>query len=156
MNAPLALCDSKPYKVASHKEFVQPDMEERFLCPRRMLLYYLKNTGGYKDNSRLFVKCLGKGEVSKNTVSAWLKNLIVYVYEHSDDSIRGSVAGHDIRRLAASWAFAAGATLSDILEAGSWKKTTTFTTHYLKDVAEQPDGMFRMGALPAGSRVHLA
>ena len=148
-----ALCDSKPYKVASHKKFVHPDMEERFLCPRRMLLYYLKHTGGYKDNSRLFVKCKGKGVVCKNTVSAWLKNLILYVYEHSDETIRGSVAGHDVRRLAASWSFAAGTTLSDILEAGCWKRTTTFTTHYLKDVVEQPDGVFRLGALPAGSRM---
>ena len=56
-----ALCDSKPYKVASHTKFVQSDMEERFLCPRRMLLYYLRFTGGYKDNSRLFVNVKVKG-----------------------------------------------------------------------------------------------
>ena len=77
----------------------------------------------------------------------------MYVYEHSDETIRGSVAGHDVRRLAASWSFAAGTTLSDILEAGCWKRTTTFTTHYLKDVVQQPDGVFRLGALPAGSRM---
>ena len=150
-----ALCDSKPYFIADHKAFVGTDMIERVLCPKRILKYYLKFTGGFKEQSRLFLKCTGEGEVSKNTVSSWLKSTILYAYEHSNEELEGQVSGHDVRRMATSCAFAAGVKLSDILQAAEWKSSSTFTTHYLKDVQLQPDGQYRLGAVVASSRLAL-
>jgi hypothetical protein len=150
-----ALCDSKPYVIADHQSFVGGDMVERLLCPKRILKYYLKFTGGFKEQSRLFLKCTGEGEVSKNTVSSWLKSTILYAYEHNNEELEGKVSGHDVRRMATSCAFAAGVKLTDILQAAEWKSSSTFSTHYLKDVIMQPDGQYRLGAVVASSRLDL-
>lgn len=147
------LCDSKPYQVADHQMFTGRDVVERLLCPRRMLKYYLNFTGGFKEKSRLFLKCLGEGEVSKSTIASWLKNVIVFAYKSSGKQLQGSVVGHDVRKMATSHAFAAGARLSDILEAAHWSRSTTFVAHYLKDVQRQPDGQYRLGAVLPGSRL---
>ena len=148
-----SLCDCQPYFIADHQCFVGRDTVDRLLCPKRMVKYYLSFTGGFRDKSRLFYKCLGEGEVKKKTISSWLKNVIVFAYEHSGKTLGGEVSGHDVRRMSTSCAFAAGTNLSDILQAAQWKKCTTFTTHYLKDVQPQPDGVYRMGAVVAGSRL---
>ena len=148
-----SLCDCQPYFIADHQCFVGRDTVDRLLCPKRMVKYYLSFTGGFRDKSRLFYKCLGEGEVKKKTISSWLKNVIVFAYDHSDKTLGGKVSGHDVRRMSASCAFAAGTNISDIIQAAQWKKCTTFTTHYLKDVQPQPDGVYRMGAVVAGSRL---
>ena len=149
----VATCDSKPFKVPAHAEFLSQDMEERLLCPVRMLKYYLRFTGGYLERSRLFFKCKGEGEVCFKTISAWLKKVISYAYENSTEVLQGSVSGHDVRRMAASTAFAAGTSIHDILEAASWKSVTTFICHYLKDVIPQMDGVYRLGPVVAGARI---
>ena len=146
-----ASCDAKPYTIADHQQFVGRDTVDRLLCPKRMLKYYLKFTGGFKAQSRLFFKCIGEGEVKKATVSSWLKGVISFAYEHSEEVLSGSVSGHDVRRMSTSCSFAAGTRLKDILEAAEWKKSTTFTCHYLKDIEPQPDGVYRLGAVLAGS-----
>ena len=149
------LCDSNPYHIADHQDFTGRDVVERLLCPKRMLKFYLSFTGSFKDRSRLFRKCRGEGEVTKNTVSAWLKNLIAFAYENSGKQLQGSSSGHSVRKMATSQSFAAGAKLSDILEAASWKRCSTFVVHYLKDVLRQPDGVYRLGAVTPGSRSSL-
>ena len=143
--------DAKPYTIADHQQFVGRDTVDRLLCPKRMLKYYLNFTGSFKSQSRLFFKCIGEGEVKKSTVSSWLKSVISYAYEHSEEVLSGSVSGHDVRRMSTSCSFAAGTRLKDILEAAEWKKSTTFTCHYLKDIEPQPDGMYRLGAVLAGA-----
>ena len=150
-----ASCDAKPYTIADHQQFVGRDTVDRLLCPKRMLKYYLQFTGGFKVKSRMFLKCSGEGEVKKATVSSWLKSVISYAYEHSEEELQGSVSGHDVRRMSTSCSFAAGTRLQDILEAAEWKQTTTFTCHYLKDIEPQPDGMYRLGAVLAGSRSNV-
>ena len=127
-------------------------MEERRLCPVRMLKFYLDFTGSHRAKSRLFRKCRGEGEVTVHTISAWLK-VILYAYTHSTEVLEGSVSGHDVRRMAASTAFAAGTRVQDILEAASWSSVTTFTTHYLRDVVQQLDGLYRLGPVIARKRL---
>ena len=84
---------------------------------------------------------------SPEVLHAQLRKLLV-----SEEELQGSVSGHDVRRMSTSCSFAAGTRLQDILEAAEWKQTTTFTCHYLKDIEPQPDGMYRLGAVLAGSR----
>ena len=59
------------------------------------------------------------------------KKVISYAYEKSTEVLEGSVSGQDVRRMAASTAFAAGTSIHDILKVASGKSVATFTCHYL-------------------------
>lgn len=137
-----AHADPKPFFIPCHDTFSGRDSPDRFLCPVRMLKFYLRCTGDHKDGQPLFVKCRGEGAVSTKTISSWLKKLICFAYKTSAKATHPR--GHDVRKISASWAFSAGVPLRDILQAGSWARETTFTSHYLHDVQPQIDGKRRL------------
>lgn len=143
------LFDPKPFSVPALAPFSGRDLPDRLLCPVRMLKYYLNFTKGTSiHNRRLFVKVRGEGNVVSKTISSWLKNCIIFC--HDDKFLK--VKGHEVRRMSASWAFFTGVDVRDILAAGSWSSTTTFTSFYLADVQKQIDGRFRFvvaSTLPA-------
>ena len=144
--------DSKPFFIPSHQHFAGEDTLDRLLCPVRMLKYYLRFTNGHKNNERLFLKCSGEGFVLTKTISSWLKKLIMFCYESKGRSIKAK--GHEVRKMATSWAFAGGAAVNDILLAASWRSTTTFTSHYLVDLQTQLDGNHRISPIVAGTQTH--
>jgi len=136
--------DPKPFFIPRHDSFSGRDTPDRLLCPVRMLKFYLRCTGGYKEASPLFVKCRGEGPVSTKTISSWLKKVICYAYDNDPSGKAVHPRGHDVRKLSASWAFSMGIPVRDILQAGSWARVTTFTSHYLHDVEPQLDGKRRL------------
>ncbi len=136
--------DPKPYFVPRHDTYAGHDTTDRLLCPIRMLKYYVNFTGGFKESSRLFVKCAGEGEVCTKTISSWLKKIIVLSHDNPV-----TAKGHQVRKAAVSFAFYAGCNPLDVLRAGSWKRETTFTSHYLQDVAHQLDGFYRFSPVVA-------
>ena len=145
--------DFKPFFVPRHDSFSGRDTPDRFLCPVRMLKFYLNFT---KDSasSRLFVKCKGEGSVCTKTISSWLKNCIIFCNKDSGNSnINARPHGHDVRKFSASWAQAAGFSVSEILCAGSWASQSTFTSHYLMDVQRQTSEVFRLHPVIAGKRI---
>ena len=116
-----------------------------------MLKFYLSFTGSLQGNRRLFRKCQGDGDVCTKTISTWLKNCIIYIYDKllkHDKPI--TAKGHEVRKMSTSWALAAGASISDILAAASWSSTSTFAAHYLVDVQKQLDGKFRLAPVVPG------
>ena len=135
---------AKTQRLSSSSEpFLIPSIDrknpDRYLCPVRMLKFYLSFTGGLIKGERLFKKCAGEGYVCTKTISSWLKSVICYSHDHSV-----TARGHEVRKMAASWAHVRGASTSDILKAASWASTGTFVTHYLMDVRRQMDGKYRL------------
>ena len=67
---------------------------------------------------------------------------ISFAYEHStQETIKlEGITGHQVRGLAASWAYFKNTSLSEIRNAVGWKSASVFAQHYLWDVGA--DDMF--------------
>jgi len=130
---------------------------ERVLCPVRCLKVYLARTSHLRTGKRrLFISYqLGRStDISKSTLSGWIKKLLQLVYLNADkDASRlyGRLT-HEIRSLSSSFAFQGQVALEDIMSACSWKNHNTFTDFYLKDVLCCND-MLKLGPLVAAQRV---
>ena len=145
-----ATASVRSFFIPRHDSFTGRDTADRLLCPVRMLKYYVHFSGSFKDNSRLFFKCRGQGEVCIKTTSSWLRNTIMFAHSQNVKA-----RGHEVRKASASWAFASGLGIEEILRAGSWTQQTTFTSHYLHDVVPQMDGTYRLCPVVAGAPVKI-
>ena len=109
------------------------DRDER-LCPVACLRRYLHATGGLSEGHRLFQKIRGDGAPSAQSVSRWIVHCIRAAY----DTDIPQAHAHEVRRMAASWAFQAGRhSLDEILLAGWWASSNTFTRFYLAHLHPQ-------------------
>ena len=136
--------------------------EDRSLCPVRALRYYLDRTKDLRGNRELLFISHRHGhktEIHKNTISSWLVQTIRHCLQHCTDEAATlcRVKSHDIRALAASWAFKSGVALDDVMKACSWKAHNTFTSFYLKDVSlSNPEGQISLGPVVAAQQtLHL-
>ena len=57
------------------------------------------------------------------------------------------VKAHEVRAMAASWAFFNNVSVEDIMAACSWKSHNTFTSYYLRDLALIQGELLRLGPL---------
>jgi hypothetical protein len=99
---------------------------------------------------RLFLaKRAPHAEITKNTLSIWLKRSIKWAYESSSKEDRQlcNVRAHDIRGLATSWAFSNVVPLFEVLRASTWCHHSMFSDFYLKEVATHRRGMLSLGTL---------
>ena len=136
------------------------DTEEMTLCPVRALHHYIKRTAeSRRDHTAMFM-CHAQGKrhkpASKMTMSRWVTDTIKYAYSQDHtQSNRGMVSArvHDLRGKANSLAFYEGATLQQIMFAGFWKSSTSFTSHYLKDMSTDVQGLHRLGHFVAAQKV---
>jgi hypothetical protein len=61
---------------------------------------------------------------------------------------------HEIRRIATSLVFRGSTSTEDILQAGSWKRHTTFTDFYLKDLSVlEGEDLIRLGPIVAAKKI---
>ena len=121
--------------------------EDRFWCPVRSLKFYLKRTESFrKAGSPLFLTYIAPhGGASPDTISRWIVQVISF--NGLALSGPGTPRAHDVRALAASWAFFRGVPLSDILSAAVWKTDNSFISCYLKDIVRS-EGGFSLASLP--------
>lgn len=138
--------------------------KDRTLCPVRALKYYLDRTKDLRgDRELLFISHWPghKSELHRNTISSWLVQTIRHCLRScSEDTAAIANCGaraHDIRALAASWAFRSGVALEDVMSACSWRSHNTFTSFYLKDISlSNPEGQISLGPIVAAQQmVHL-
>ena len=145
--------DPKPFYIPRLTPFSGKDSDDRLLCPVRSLFFYLSSTGGHKPEERLFCKIVGQGQVSAQTVSAWIVKCIKMCH-NDNDSVHAHA--HEVRRIAASWAYKGGVhSIEDILSAGTWANHTTFSSYYLADVRHQSNNRFRIHPVIAGNQVTM-
>ena len=133
--------DPGPFVVKALSPFTGRDSADHLLCPVRMLKYYLHFTKATGKSGPLFQKLTGNGYPKSQTISSWIKNLIRLIYDKKGLSVQGHA--HEVRRLAASWAYFSGVSTAAIVEAGRWRSSSSFTSFYLADVVRQRDGFYR-------------
>ena len=139
---------------ALSKDLPRDSMEDRSLCVVRALRYYLDRSKEFrKDQKKLFV-AFKKGytqEISKNTISSWIKKAIIKAYESTTEDHRrvSGIKAHDVRGVASSLALMKHASIDSILEACSWKNHSTFTRFYLKDLTRIQDDLLVLGPVVA-------
>ena len=125
------------------------DLPDRFLCPVRALRYYLKlKHKGLDPNNRFRrLLCAFKlghiGDISKQTVSGWIRQLIKQAYSAVQDEdiphlTHTNFQPRELRAFASSLAFHQNYSLKQVMEAASLGNNNTFVSVLSK--RPLPDG----------------
>lgn len=133
-----------------------PDDEDIVLCPVRALDKYLTVTAPHRPLGcrKLFLSVNQNynKDVSKNTISRWLSEVIRFAYQRAGIQLPSSRA-HEIRAWSASIAAAKNMPLLEIMRAAYWKSENTFINFYLRDCAlTRSDGTHGISAVVASQR----
>ena len=126
------------------------------LCPVRAVRLYLRRTAVHRPQcSRLFVTTgLNKKDVSKGTISFWLRKVISRAYQLSGRDPPGPAArARETRGIAPSVLYKSKFAVDQVLKAGTWTRHTTFTRHYLRDVAHRSLDTYHLGPVVAAQAV---
>ena len=128
----------------------------RLLCPVRAVKVYLDRTAPHRPRcERLFVTAgRSKKEISKTTVSFWLRKTISRAYELSGTALPvPAPRARETRGIAPSILFRKNFAVDQVLKAGTWRRHTTFTRHYLRDIAHKSLDNFHLGPVVAAQSV---
>ena len=118
----------------------------RLLCPVRAVRVYLdRNVKGF------FVTAgCSKKEIAKTTVSFWLRKTISRAYELSGTALPvPAPRARETCGIAPSLLFKKNFAVDQVLKAGTWHRHTTFTRHYLRDLAHRSLDTFHLGPVVA-------
>ena len=148
-------CFSVPALSGSLSDGMERDL---LLCPVRALKTYIESTKEFRrGRNRLFLPCLPTSDkdITKNTISAWLKKTIKAAYHKSASTppVYGKVSPHEIRAWATSIPLWHSASVEDVISAGYWASSTTFTSFYLRDVQTDLEGLHQLGSFVAAGGV---
>jgi len=130
--------------------------EEAKLCPVRALRYYLDRTKERRGEvKQLFISLKGGNKVHRNTISSWTKRIIEEAHRDCPKEVLSSlkVNVHEVRAIATSVAFYGNTAIEDVLKAARWQHQSTFTTFYLRDVAQDLEGVRRFGPFMAAQQI---
>ena len=110
-----------------------PSLPGSPLCPVRAVREYLADTQASSEPG-LFLhpvsgKTLNAGRLAYFLVKA-IKWLLPDALPHA----------HDVRKLSTTHAFAAGVSMDKIIEAGSWRSSSTFAKKYLVPIVSPSSG----------------
>ena len=144
------------FSVPSLDDFVGSDPEELLLCPVRAMKTYLSRTQAFRPQLKsLFISTLKKPKVvAKNTISFWLREVIRRAYQSNNSiEIPKSIRIHEIRAIAPSLLFDRNFEISQVLKAGVWKRQTTFTSFYLREISHQYLDSYSLGPIVAAQEV---
>ena len=131
---------------------VRNNCNGRLLCPVRAVRCYLDRTAAHRPCCELlFVTAwCSKKEISKTTVSFWLRKTISLAYQLSGtEQPVPAPRAQETRGVAPSLLFKKSFTVDQVLKAGTWRKHTTFTRQYLRDIAHQSFDTFHLGPVVA-------
>ena len=145
--------DPAPFFVSTlSPEEASSSTDER-LCPVQCLGLYIRLTGGLQEGHRLFRLIRGDGAPSSDTLARW----IVWAIRSAHDDPTPGAHAHQVRRLAASWAYQGGRhSLEEVLAAGWWASQNTFTRLYLAHLHPQPDGRYHFTPVVAGRQIPIS
>ena len=104
------------------------------LCPMRVVRRYLDRTAAHRPRcERLFVTAgHSKKEISKTTVSFWLRKTISHAYELSGTALPvPAPRARETSSIAPSLLFKKNFAVDQVLKADTWRRHTTFMRHYL-------------------------
>ena len=119
----------------------------RLLCP----CCYLDRTAAHRPRCERLCVTAGrsKKEISKTTVSFWLRKTISRAYELSGtEQPVPAPRARETRGIAPSLLFKNFA-VDQVSKAGTWIRHTTFTHYYLRDLAHRSLDTFHLGPVVA-------
>ena len=135
----------KPWVIPSIGHLYPNDVD-KLLCPVRAVRLYLRKTKQLAGSRQsLFVHPNAK--VTKLTVghiSQWIVDVVKSAYDNLDgDQVPEHYRprAHELRAIAHSWAYFNNVPLDEVLESARWTSVSTFTGHYLRNVARAVDGL---------------
>ena len=148
-------CFSVPALAATLSDGMEKDL---LLCPVRSLREYLRRTKEFRrGRHRLFLPCLPTSDkdITKNTISSWLKKTIKAAYHKSANvpPVYGKVSAHEIRAWATSAPLWHSASVEDVIAAGYWATSNTFSSFYLRDIQTDLQGLHQLGPFVAAGGV---
>ena len=84
------------------------------------------------------------GDISKQTVSGWIRQLIKQAYSAVQDEdiphlTHTNFQARELRAFAYSLAFHQNYSLKQVMEAASWRNNNTFVSFYLRDLSQMGD-----------------
>ena len=155
--------DYAPVMIPALGPSMGEDLPDRFLCPVRALRYYLKlKHKGLDPNNRFRrLLCAFKlghiRDISKQTVSGWIRQLIKQAYSAVQDEdiphlTHTNFQARELRAFASSLAFHQNYSLKQVMEAASWRNNNTFVSFYLRDLSQMGD-VTTAGPFVAGQKV---
>ena len=126
----------------------------RLLCPVRAVKYCTTWPAPLNIAprcKRLFVASGRiKKEISKNAVSFWLHRVISLAYQLlGKPPPTPSPLAWETRGIAPSLLFKNNYAVSQVLKAGTWRRHTTFTRHYLRGLSHKSLDSFHLGPVVA-------
>ena len=124
----------------------------RLLCTVRAVKLYLDRTFQHRLRcERLFVTSgRTKKEISKNTVSFWLRKVISLAHQLSGKPLPSpSPLARETHGIAPSLLFKKNYAVSQVLKAVTWRHHITFTRHYLRDLSHKSLDTFHLGPVEA-------
>ena len=130
------------------------DPQEALLCPVRAITRYLERTKDFPNSKGLmFVNPDRTKNATASSLACWLKAAISAAYKDNETSPHFNP--HEIRAVSTSLSLFNHASVSEILEAGTWRHYSTFLENYLRDVSPSDDGtLYRIPAfVAAGTRI---
>ena len=130
---------------------VSTNRNGRLLCPVWTVRCYLDHTAAHRPRcDRLFITAgHSKKKIAKNTVS-WLRKMISRAYQLSGRSVPDPPPrAQETRGIAPSLLFKKNFAVDQKLKAGTWRRHTTFTLHYLRDLPHRSLETFHLGPMVA-------
>ena len=123
----------------------------RLLCPVRAVWCYLDRTAPHRPRCERFFVTAGRSkEIAKTKVSFWLRKTISRAYELSGTALPVPAPwACETRGIAPFLLFKKNFAVDQVLKAGTWRRHTTFTRHYLRDIAHQSLDIFHLGPVVA-------
>ena len=125
---------------------------ERLLCPVRAVKLYLRRTAPHRPACERLFLTTGPNpkEIAKNTISFWLRKTIARAYELAGRSLPvPAPRARETRGIAPSLLYRKNFALPQVLSAGTWRRHTTFTRHYLRDLAHKSLDTYHLGPVVA-------
>ena len=138
---------SVPVVIPALSNILCSDDEDVSLCPVRALRRYIRFAKALRTSQRrLFISLNPKyhQDIKVSTLSRWLVHLVKDAYAHAQQTLpTDPVKAHELRAISSSLALQRSVPVSRILAAASWKSSTTFISHYLRDVrfSRDEDGL---------------
>lgn len=145
-----------PVSVPALSHICSHDLPDRTLCPIRAVRVYLGRIDPirHRSSKHLFVSHsqLHPKDVTKNTISFWIKSVIKDAYAKAGrwDTSLHKITAHELRAFATSLRFSKSLSLSDVMDAASWRGESTFARFYLRDVTHKYLDLRSLGPVVAG------
>jgi hypothetical protein len=130
---------------------------ELTLCPARALEIYDSYARRVAPNRQQFFLSLKSPTqpVKKQTMSGWVAALIrdALATATDDDCRLAGARVHEIRAMATSMVHQSTFALNDIMAAATWATPSVFTSHYLRDMTSQLEGLNSIGPVVTAGAV---